>query len=51
MISADPIVEELMAPGGVFEVVSKGSIRVFKNSPKSMGSIFDQARKFGETEF
>ena len=48
MVNADPIVEELMSPGGEFEVISQGSIRIFKNAPKNMRLIFDNARKFGD---
>ena len=51
MVNADPIVEELMSPGEEFEVISEGSIRIFKNSPKNMSVIFNNARKFGTTEF
>ena len=51
MVNADPIVEELMSPGEEFEVISEGSIRIFKNSPKNMSVIFNNARKFGATEF
>ena len=32
MVNADPIVEELMSPGGEFEVISQGSIRIFKKN-------------------
>ena len=39
MVNADPIVEELMSPGEEFEVISEGSIRIFKNSPKNMSSL------------
>ena len=51
MVNADPIVEELMSPGGEFEVISQGSIRIFKNAPKNMSVIFDNARKYGAIEF
>ena len=48
---ADPITESLMAPGAPFEVVSEGSVRVFRNAPENMSAIFDRARQFGKTEF
>ena len=48
---ADPITESLMAPGAPFEVVSEGSVRVFRNAPENMSAIFDRARRFGKTEF
>lgn len=40
-----------MAEGAPFEVVERGSVRVFRHAPLNMSAVFDRARSFGKTEF
>jgi len=51
MPHSDPITDGLMAAGAPFEVVPRGSVRVFKHAPESMSVVFDRARQFGQAEF